>query len=67
MVTHEGEVKVIGGVETTNLTWFFLADDDKPTEGVGNGSRGVEIDTGKEYYFDAENATWYEKGASQDG
>lgn len=39
---------------------FCLSTDVKPTEGIGNGSFMTEIDTGKVYCFDEENATWYE-------
>ena len=35
-----------------------LKDDDKPTQGVRNGSVFVEMDTGLVYLFDEQNATW---------
>ena len=37
-----------------------LSTDTKPTEGIGNGSKLLEMDTGKLYMFDAENITWVE-------
>ena len=37
-----------------------LSADEKPTEGVSNGSKLLEMDTGKLYMFDAENGTWVE-------
>lgn len=42
---------------------FGLSTDTKPTEGVGNGSAFLEMDTGKIYFYDAENTTWREWGA----
>lgn len=44
---------------------FCLSTDTKP-DTVPNGSRCVEIDTGKESLYDAENDIWYEQGASSD-
>ena len=36
-----------------------LSDDTKPTEGdLYNGSKLLEMDTGKTYYYDFDNATW---------
>lgn len=34
--------------------------DTKPTK-VANGAKYTEIDTGRIYFFDAENKIWYEK------
>lgn len=40
-------------------TFFGLSSDDpKPTEGVGNGSAFIEMDTSKVYFYDAENEEW---------
>ena len=39
---------------------FCLSSDTKPTD-VANGSLAIEIDTGKEFRFDAENETWYDQ------
>jgi hypothetical protein len=35
-----------------------LSSDTKPTEGVGNGSKLFEMNTGKLYAFDEKNAKW---------
>ena len=40
-----------------------LHGDEKPTSGIFNGSFLTEIDTGKLFFFDAENTTWREWGA----
>lgn len=42
---------------------FGLSTDEKPTD-VLNGSRYIEMDTGKVYLYDAEGAEWLEWGAS---
>lgn len=39
-------------------TFYLRSDDTKPT-GVENGTRIIEVDTGDEYRFDAENSTWH--------
>ena len=42
-------------------TFFGLHDDEKPTgDDITNGSVFVEIDTGKVYFYDAENEQWLE-------
>ena len=41
-----------------------LSSDSKPTEGVPNGATFVEMNTGKLYFFDADNETWIEWGSS---
>lgn len=48
------------------LPTFGKAADGKP-ENVSNGHLHTEIDTGKEYRYDEENATWYEQPASGGG
>ena len=35
-----------------------LSTDEKPTEGIGNGSMLKELDTSTLYFYDAENQTW---------
>lgn len=47
-------------ITVTNMAEEFagLAADTKPTVGVSNGSKFIEMDTGLTYYFDAENGTW---------
>ena len=37
---------------------FGLSSDDKPSEGLVTGSKFVEVDTGIEYRFDEESASW---------
>lgn len=37
-----------------------LSTDEKPTGNVENGSRLIEMDTGKIYFYDAENGIWRE-------
>lgn len=37
-----------------------LSTDEKPTEGIFNGSSCIEMDTGTGYMFDAENGEWHE-------
>ncbi len=46
--------------EYTCQRWVCLSTDTKPTFSVTNGSRLLEMDTGKTYMFDEENATWEE-------
>ena len=41
-----------------------LSTDEKPTTDVPNGAEFLEMNTGKTYYYDAENETWREWGAS---
>jgi hypothetical protein len=50
-------------VTVSNLTNEYngLSTDTKPIEGVRNGSKFVEIDTGKVYMFDEEGKTWIEQ------
>jgi len=64
MVTPENGIQVVDGQVTSAQTMFGLSTDTpKPTEGIANGSCFIEMDTGKIYFFDAENTTWYEWGA----
>lgn len=46
--------------EYTCQRWVCLSTDTKPTVSVTNGSRLLEMDTGKTYIYDEENATWEE-------
>lgn len=63
MVTQEKNIQVVDGVVTATATLYGLSTDTpKPTEGVGNGSAFVEMDTGKLYFYDAAGATWREWG-----
>lgn len=40
-----------------------LSDDDKPVDGIYNGSKLMEMNTGKFYMFDAVSEAWLEWGA----
>ena len=42
--------------------YYGLSTDEKPIEGIGNGSVLLEIDTSKVYIFDEENKQWVELG-----
>ena len=63
MVSVSQTVQYINNVACVISTYFGLSTDTKPTESVGNGSAFLEMDTGKIYFFDAENVTWREWGA----
>ena len=56
--------EVKGEVEAINVELRGLSTDTKPTEvnerEVGNGSTFIEIDTGKIFFYDAENEEWKE-------
>ncbi len=39
---------------------YCLSTDDKPTEGILNGSHAVEMDTSTVYFYDEENEEWLE-------
>lgn len=49
-------------VSLTNMAEEFagLSTDEKPTEGISNGSSFIEMDTGKTYFFDEESSSWIE-------
>lgn len=44
-----------------------LSTDTKPTTGISNGSALYEMDTGKNYKYDAENKQWREVPAGGGG
>lgn len=48
---------VTQGYDKHTQTFYLRSDDPKPS-GVENGTRIIEVDTGKDYRFDAENSTW---------
>lgn len=69
MVTQDGAVRFEtnasgASIAAANATYFGLSTDDKPESGVGNGSCFIEMDTGKLYFFDEDDASWIEWGAS---
>ncbi len=39
---------------------YCLSTDTKPTEGMKNGYKCLEMDTKKVYLFSEEDSTWYE-------
>ena len=45
-------------------TLYGLSTDSKPTS-YGNGSKFIEVDTGKTYYFDATGGVWYTEVATK--
>lgn len=47
--------------ENATQTFYGHSTDTKPTE-CTNGSRFIEVDTGEEYRFDAENLVWCDFG-----
>ena len=66
MITQDKAIQVVDGKVTSNATLYGLSTDDpKPTEGIGNGSCFVEMDTGKLYFYDASEggSGWIEWGA----
>lgn len=66
MVTFDKEPQENGSVQTTNVTYYGLHDDTKPTT-VGNGSCFIEMDTGKCFFFNAEAGEWVEVQSSGGG
>ena len=61
MITADKSIQTVDGVSTSNLTFYGLSTDSKPTD-CGNGSAFVEMDTGKVYFFNAAAGTWVEFG-----
>ena len=61
MITADKSLQTVDGVSTSNLTFYGLSTDSKPTD-CGNGSAFVEMDTGKVYFFNAAAGTWVEFG-----
>ena len=65
MITPEKAIQVVDGKITSSAVMFGKSTDTpKPTEGIGNGSCLIEMDTSKIYFYDAEGETWLEWGAS---
>lgn len=44
-----------------------LSTDEKPIDGIPNGSTFQEMNTGKMFMFDAESKTWHEQPATSGG
>lgn len=64
MISISQTVQYINNVACVISTYYGLSTDSKPTEGVGNGSAFIEMDTSKVYFFDVDNITWREWGAA---
>ena len=67
MITQDKAIQVVDGKVVSNATLFGLSTDTpKPTEGIGNGSAFIEMDTGKIYFYDASEggSGWIEWGGS---
>ena len=67
MVTIQDAVQYVNGVACTTQKVWCKSTDVKPTEGIGNGSQLREMDTGKDYAFDAENGEWLEQPSEGGG
>ena len=63
MISISQTVQYINNVACVISIYYGLSTDFKPTEGVGNGSAFIEMDTSKVYFFDAGNSEWLEWGA----
>lgn len=62
MITHGDYVDTTDqGMKFLSRTQgYCLSTDTKPTEGVGNGSVLIEMDTSKIWFFDAAGGQWLE-------
>lgn len=67
MVTIQDAVQYVNGVACTTQKVWCKSTDVKPTEGIGNGSQLREMDTGKDYAFDAESGEWLEQPSEGGG
>ncbi len=63
MISVEKTTQYINNVAVIISTYWGVSTDTKPTDGVGNGSRFIEMDTSKIYCYDAAGETWREWGA----
>lgn len=64
MISISQTVQYINNVACVISTYYGLSTDTpKPTEGVGNGSAFIEMDTSKLYLYDAAGESWKEWGA----
>ena len=63
MISISQTVQYIDNKACVISIYYGLSTDTKPTEGVGNGSAFIEMDTSKVYFFDAGNSEWLEWGA----
>lgn len=54
--------------EVTNFTFSGNSNDTKPTgDYIATGSVFIEVDTGKAYFYDEDEETWYEAGGGSGG
>lgn len=60
MITIDKQIQDVGDTVATNITYYGLSTDSKPTEGIGNGSCFIEMDTGKVCFFNAAGNAWIE-------
>ncbi len=62
MITYDDKITITEqGMQYIRPTkGYCLSSDTKPTEGVGNGSVLIEMDTGKIYFFDEAGGAWIE-------
>ena len=68
MVSISKTVQYIDNVACVISTYYGLSTDTpKPTDGVGNGSSFIEMDTGKLFFYDADSQDWLEWGSSDNG
>lgn len=67
MVTIQDAVQYVNGVACTAQKVWCKSTDVKPTEGIGNGCQLREMDTGKDYAFDAESGEWLEQPSEGGG
>ena len=60
MITYGDHVDITDqGMKLISRTQgYCLSTDTKPTEGVGNGSVLIEMDTGTIYFFDEAGGAW---------
>lgn len=64
MITIDGNVQVNDSNQTsTNVTYYGLSTDSKPTTDVGNGSCFIEMNTGNVFFFNAASGTWVNPNA----
>lgn len=63
MVTKDKTIRILGFGCTFSENYYGLSTDEKPSGvNVKNGSRFVEMDSNKLYFYDAANAAWLEWG-----
>lgn len=63
MITPNEQLQWQDKVATYTTVYYGLSTDEKPIEGVANGSCFIEMDTSNIYFFDLENLIWIKWGA----